>query len=384
MPIDGDRRRGGLSSSAASGSMAAAPRRQAGDFPACACDALHQVGKALRQQNTKSRSNLMSQNLLDLQATLDQDLFCLGPDRRTTRLSPIQQLKLLELLCSFFQEKCEEGRQRYAFFELIFCGREGETVLHEARIGLLVKLCSLAVQYPCHSLLVDVSLWLNKIGLVKPYASQVVATVVEHFCKQPLTSGNSQEEALYSWLYPVATTAPEFAAFVVVLPLRDSRDPPIALIAVVAEWLCSASKPIASTLLRGELNKVFLAESFPNIIRIACSSSPNENSSPLVDDIICKFHTGLLHFILAWADVGANVKLLNDTTIITVMESIASSGADSQMETTKIGLDRLAQLLQIAVACKCFNGSLDSIKHSYQSLGISHDLFSFIFTTPTA
>ena len=67
-------------------------------------------------------------------------------------------------------------------------------------------------------------------------------------------------QALYTWLYPVVTTAPEFAAFVVVLPLRDSRDPPIGLIAVLAEWLCANSKALASSLLRGELSKLFLGE----------------------------------------------------------------------------------------------------------------------------
>jgi hypothetical protein len=61
------------------------------------------------------------------------------------------------------QEKSGEGRQRYAYFETIFCGREGESLLHEQRVALLVKLCSLAVQFPCHALLVDVAQWLNKV-----------------------------------------------------------------------------------------------------------------------------------------------------------------------------------------------------------------------------
>jgi hypothetical protein len=58
----------------------------------------------------------------------------------------------------------------------------------------------------------------------------------------------------------VVTTAPEFAAFALVLPLRDSREPPIGLIAVLAEWLCVNSKALASSLLRGELSKIFLTE----------------------------------------------------------------------------------------------------------------------------
>jgi len=165
----------------------------------------------------------------------------------------------------------------------------------------------------------------------------------------------------------------------VVLPLRDSRDPPIGLIAVLAEWLCTNSKALASSLLRGELSKLFLAETCPNMVRIACSS-PGDNPSSTNDDIMSKFHTGLLHFILAWADIGASAKLLSDTAVIAVLKSCVSSEADTQMEANKIRLDRLAQLLQIAVAYKCFSGSLDSIKQSFDSLGLSHELFSFIFS----
>jgi hypothetical protein len=33
-----------------------------------------------------------------------------------------------------------------------------------------------------------------QVGLVKPYANQVVATLVDHFCKQSLTTDNALEE----------------------------------------------------------------------------------------------------------------------------------------------------------------------------------------------
>ncbi len=79
----------------------------------------------------------------------------------------------------------KEPRQRYAYLDAIFFGREGESVPHEARISMLVRLCSLAVQFPgCQPLLNDVGAWLQKVGLVKPYARQIVAKLVDDFCHE--------------------------------------------------------------------------------------------------------------------------------------------------------------------------------------------------------
>lgn len=72
----------------------------------------------------------------------------------------------LQLFCyaAFFQEKESEPRgHQYSYFEAIFCGREGEPLLHETRISLLINLCSLAVQYPCYSVLNHISQWLHKV-----------------------------------------------------------------------------------------------------------------------------------------------------------------------------------------------------------------------------
>lgn len=107
-----------------------------------------------------------------------------------------------------FQEKESEPRgHQYSYFEAIFCGREGEPLLHETRISLLINLCSLAVQYPCYSVLNHISQWLHKVVLLnlfirgiltyflyrtakknifqigsgKSYAQQFVSQLVDHY-----------------------------------------------------------------------------------------------------------------------------------------------------------------------------------------------------------
>lgn len=53
--------------------------------------------------------------------------------------------------------------QKYLYFDLIFCGREGEAKLHEARVFFLIQLCSLALQYPAYVLFDDIAQWLSKV-----------------------------------------------------------------------------------------------------------------------------------------------------------------------------------------------------------------------------
>ncbi|VDN36962.1 unnamed protein product [Gongylonema pulchrum] len=162
---------------------------------------------------------------------LDNDLFCFSPDRRESRLNQIQQLRLVQILCDYFNEKESEARnQQYAYFEAIFCGREGETALHDTRISVLINLCSLAVQYPCYSVLNHTSQWLHKIGSGKSYAQKFVSKLVEHYI---LVSNDSD---LPNDLFPLAEEVPEFASyFIAYSVMKESLRLP--LFNVLNHWL---------------------------------------------------------------------------------------------------------------------------------------------------
>uniref|UniRef100_A0A915C1C5 Uncharacterized protein n=1 Tax=Parascaris univalens TaxID=6257 RepID=A0A915C1C5_PARUN len=130
-----------------------------------------------------------------------------------------------------FKERSREPRgHQYTYFEVIFCGREGEALLHDVRISLLMSLCSLAVQYPCYSLLNHVSQWLHKIGNGKSYAQRVIALLVDHFILSPA------EWNLQKFLLPLADEVPEFVSYFVAHSVTKVtiRSP---LIEVLAHWL---------------------------------------------------------------------------------------------------------------------------------------------------
>ncbi|VDM39932.1 unnamed protein product [Toxocara canis] len=197
----------------ATGAIAASPspaRRQQA-FPACALESLEQVTKFCGHQSQKWRAPAAVRNT-ELQHLLDNDLFCVSSHRRDSRLTPTQQFHLIGILCDYFNVK-PRGHQ-YSYFEVIFCGREGEALLHDVRIALLMNLCSLAVQYPCYSLLNHVSQWLHKHRFLMPLADEV-PEFVSYFVAYSVTEvtiRSSLIEVLAHWL--TSTQSSRIIAFI--------------------------------------------------------------------------------------------------------------------------------------------------------------------------
>jgi hypothetical protein len=71
---------------------------QSHPFPGCVTDVLGQIVQFIRAHGVK----WTRVKATDLQSRIDVDLFCLGADRRVSRLSEIQRLKLVGILCNFF------------------------------------------------------------------------------------------------------------------------------------------------------------------------------------------------------------------------------------------------------------------------------------------
>lgn len=88
-------------------------------FPACVSEILCQITSFIRSHsnNIKNWDRIKGQK--DLQRRIDADLFCLSSDRRTSRLTPIQQFKLLGIVCTYFFKEVskEQNPQRYHYFD---------------------------------------------------------------------------------------------------------------------------------------------------------------------------------------------------------------------------------------------------------------------------
>lgn len=179
-------------------------------FPACVSEALIQVSKHVRlSSHGRSRPALIKNN--DLQLLIDNEIFCINADRKSSRLSELQEFTLVNQLAHFFAERDEINK--YAYFEVLFLGREGESHVHEHRLRLLYRLASYALQYPILQLYAQISLWLSKVGNSKSYAEDLVAVLAEHYLKPT-------DSKIYEYLMPLETSCPEFTVFFVVYAAR--------------------------------------------------------------------------------------------------------------------------------------------------------------------
>ncbi|XGW18754.1 hypothetical protein V3C99_002951 [Haemonchus contortus] len=179
-------------------------------FPACVSEALIQVSKHVRlSSHGRSRPVLTKNN--DLQLLIDNEIFCLTADRKGSRLSQLQEFTLINHLAHFFAERDEMNK--YAYFEVLFLGREGESHVHEHRLRVLYRLASYALQFPVLQLYAQISLWLSKVGNSKSYAEELVAVLAEHYLKP-------SDSKIYEFLLPLETSCPEFTVFFVVYATR--------------------------------------------------------------------------------------------------------------------------------------------------------------------
>ncbi|VDK18000.1 unnamed protein product, partial [Anisakis simplex] len=244
-------------------------RRQV--FPACAIEALEQVTKICGQQTQKWRgpAGATAVRNNELQHLLDNDLFFVSARRRDLKLNPNQQFQLLALLCEYFNERSSEPRgHQYYYFEVIFCGREGEGLLHDIRISVLMNLCSLSIQYPCYSLLNHVSQWLHKIGSGKSYAQQIINLLVDHFIMSP------SDWNLHEHLLPLADEVPEFVSYFVAYSVTKTTIR-TALIDVLAHWLTGAQSNRIITFIKETptITKYFANNTFWLLVLYDCTSS---------------------------------------------------------------------------------------------------------------
>ncbi|KAI1721616.1 hypothetical protein Ddc_08076 [Ditylenchus destructor] len=253
----------------------------------------------------------------DLQSRIDQDLFCLSPDRRSSKLNELQKLKLMGILCTYFsQPELRENRSlRHIHFDVIFCGREGETFLHEIRIGFLIKFSVMALQYPVYSLFEDIAQWLHKVASVKPYAERIVGELMDKFIEIP------EHYKMYEYLLPLHGNALSFALFFLVHSIGDSVNGPLAI--VLGEWLSADHKSYLE-LLRdcSYLAEKFASQKFDSLLRYDIENGRR-------DEIHDRFHYCVSVILIDWkATVIIDSKKssttsarLNCTSIVSIMSN---------------------------------------------------------------
>ena len=267
----------------------------ASPFPKCASDVLVHVSEFVKQRGQNPNKPWNRVKVKELQNLIDQDLFCLAADRRSSRLNPLQHFRLLGIVCTYFQREVSkeaDPQLRYLHFDIIFCGREGEALLHEARVQFLVKVCSLATQYPVYDFFEHVVHWLSKVAsddLKRAYAEQIVAELVEGFVLAPA------KNKMYEYLLPLVSHSFDFCANFIVFSIHGPTVGP-ELAQIVGPWLSTRVDQFLHSLSQSaHLSQPFCAQKFDLLLRYDCSAeaTPDDNHDRL--------HFVLIEIATKWA-----------------------------------------------------------------------------------
>lgn len=216
-------------------------------FPGCSRDVIHMLEKYFKAYAPDMPPNPG----LYLSAFLDDviDLYIFhGKGSGAKPLSAIQELQLLEVICSCFQDQLSDI-VRCGVFYILF-GISGQDIKDgkvDRKVEILTKLVSMAVALQCNHLLESMAIWMQRHHHRPGIVLKVTSSIVEDYtCLVPASLPFLQTLASHSplmacqlmialiSLYPVVTISKQ----------RDERSsavisnqPPLSLLKVVASWV---------------------------------------------------------------------------------------------------------------------------------------------------
>ncbi|XP_057713410.1 integrator complex subunit 15 [Corythoichthys intestinalis] len=299
----------------------------------------------------------------------------------TRRMSALQELQLLEIMCSCFQEQSRDT-VRHLMFSALFSLQGNQA--DDNRMGLLGKLVSMAVAVGRVPILECAATWLQRTHRV--YCVRLAQVLVDDYC--------SMMPGSVPTLQNIHSASPRFCCqfLTAVATLYDFTSeeliPPLELLQMIVSWIqddphlvlvnflnapLSGSQPITSldvTPLGGLVHwcvKAPLGYRRDKKLASPHSSCKHEQE---VADLFSALHLSVLQVFMLLPNI-LNEKGIFGRLALLQMDSLASLTSDLSRQLdqadkhahrstadihalTQLALDRLAQALQVAMA----NGAL--------------------------
>ncbi|KAM9789974.1 integrator complex subunit 15 [Neosynchiropus ocellatus] len=313
-------------------------------------------------------------------------------DRNATarRMSALQELQLLEIMCSCFQEQSRDAVRQLMFSALFnLQGNQAD----ESRMGLLSKLVSMAIAVGRVPILECAATWLQRTHRV--YCVRLAQVLVDDYC--------SMLPGSVSTLQNIHSSSPRFccqfiAAVTTLYDLTSEElTPPLELLQMIVSWIqedphlvlisflntpLSGSQPISSldvTPLGGLVRWCVKAPLVYKRYKKQGLTNGNAASDPEVGPLFSALHLSVLQVLMLLPNI-LNEKGLFGRLALLQLESLASltsdlsrllDQADKHIHTSsdvhppsQLALDRLAQALQVALA----NGALLCSREDLRSI----------------
>ncbi|XP_061151790.1 integrator complex subunit 15 isoform X1 [Syngnathus typhle] len=299
----------------------------------------------------------------------------------TRRMSALQELQLLEIMCSCFQEQSRDTVRQLMFSALFSLqGNQAD----DSRMGLLSKLVSMAVAVGRVPILECAATWLQRTHRV--YCVRLAQVLVDDYC--------SMMPGSVPTLQNIHSASPRFCCqfITAVTTLYDFTSeeliPPLELLQMIVSWIqddphlvlvtflntpLSGSQPLSSfdvTPLGGLVRWCVKAPLSYRRDKKQASVHSSSESEQEVTGLFSALHLSVLQVFVLLPNI-LNEKGIFGRLALLQMDSLASLVSDLSRQSdqadkhthtsaadihalTQLALDRLAQALQVAMA----NGAL--------------------------
>lgn len=300
-------------------------------------------------------------------------------DRNTTarRMSALQELQLLEIMCSCFQEQSRDAVRQLMFAALFnLQGNQAD----ESRMALLGKLVSMAIAVSRVPILECAATWLQRTHRV--YCVRLAQVLVDDYCSMvpgsvpTLQNIHSASPRFCCQFITAVTTLYDFTS--------EELTPPLELLQMIVSWIqddahlvlitflnspISGSQPITSldvTPLGGLVRWCIKAPLVYRRDKKQALTNGSSENEPEVGPLFSALHLSVLQVLMLLPNI-LNEKGLFGRLALLQMESLAALTSDlsrlldqadkhthtSSADTlalSQLALDRLAQALQVAMA----------------------------------
>ncbi|KAF5887810.1 C7orf26 -like protein [Clarias magur] len=283
-------------------------------------------------------------------------------------MSCVQELQLLEIMCSYFQEQSKDA-VRQVIFSALFSLQGNKA--DESRMATLGKLVSMAIAVCRVPILECAATWLQRTH--SAWCVRLALVLVEDYCT--LVPGS------ISTLQNICSASPRFCCQLItaVTALYDFSSeeltPPPSLLEMVVGWITEDPRlllltfinmPLSSSLPLGCLEVTPLAGLLrwcvkaPLASHRARKSAPEQETTPTCDELYSKLHLSVLQVFLMLQVHLTEQNLLGRLGVLQA-ESVAALVEEvrvlvEELNTLhaanhiQLALDRLAQALQVAMA----------------------------------
>lgn len=344
------------------------------EFPFCAREALSRI----EQLCTQPGGPVFNVRQADLASELINEFIFCEMDRRggkRRKLTCIQELQLLEVLCDYLSYPGGNEATRNAVFMSLFPGS------HPERSRLLVKLVSMAISTNNSPVLMATAILMQQLSCTSKFSIQLANGLVnDYFVLVPKSVDRLKElpkiAPLFTANFLTAVTEMYGCTYIDKNEGLEWKGPPISLLEVITEWV-SEQRSLCLTALTVDLQPALPSGGIPmpaitpyaGLFKWTVLSSLHETDKRALE-LYMDLHLALLESLLECIPLAAKrpEHIISAQHLAAIIPQIVDSNFPESDERLCKAIDRLGQAVQMALHTKSVYGNKQELIKQLETL----------------